>query len=93
VVILYAGLSGERTDYFGGRAGIAIDTFNAFNMSGEFITTFAGGGASLDLGSRTNWNVGGVHSLDLGKLPEPGSLVLLGAALAAAAAARRRTVA
>jgi hypothetical protein len=93
VVIQYAGLTGERVDYFGGRAGIAIDTFDVNNLSGDFIPTFAFAAAFLSLSSRTDWAAGGSHSLDLGKLPEPGSLALLGLALAAAATARRRPVA
>ena len=64
LILEYAGLTGDRTDYYGGTPGVIISTFNAFNMSGAFAIAAAcfgcGQSASLDVRDRTSWIVGGM---------------------------------
>ncbi len=94
LILEYAGLTGNRTDYYGGTPGVIISTFDAFQMSGAFAIAAGcfgcGQSASLDLSNRTSWIVGGFATIDPSLVPEPSSYTLLAIGLAGLAVTRRR---
>lgn len=94
VTMQYEGLSGSRIDYYGvnetSTGDWSINTFECGISSGQFLLASVDSRCALSVLDAPTWTASGYQEVDLSRIPEPGTLALLGLGLAGLAATCRR---